>query len=639
MNRVPSQSRDVQISVSLSKLIPSKRNPRHVKPERDAHRRMVASIRAHGLLAPLVVRTDDSSSGNFKIIAGNRRLAALRDVFKDSARPPKVPCVLRSVDDDTADALALAENFVREPMRPLDEAEAFAKLAREEAKGVEAIAAEFGVSQPYVRQRMKLATLAEPVKAAYRQGAIDTATAEAFASVPPDRQLEVWQEVGGNPQHAQNVRKVIAHAWIDAASATFDVSKLPEGTVSRDLFAERVLVERKAFMEAQAEALLAQRQALIEDGWAEVVVGPQADVQDRLYAMAEAPKEYDEQTTAKLKKLADKRGKLESKLAEFDEADQGAFEATQTKLEALDDEEQTLTKDAEVHYAEAIKAVGTAFLLLDPDGRVRREYRIPRSRRGTYSNSDGQVGDGSAEAPKPPTSDDLRDGQLATTFTHQALAVRAALLKDGTARKRVLALILHEKVRSEALSIRHDANSSTVHADRAEGFVSPALDTLRQRRAELDPLRDKHYVEDHDAYAALKALSDKQVDALVNLLTVETITAHLQRRTELVWHLADELGVEVRRYWRPDERWLSGYQKIQLAQLVQELGGPTYAATVDGKKKSELVAELAKLFTDAAEGRLEDAKLAEKVNCWLPSNMREPSRKEAKEGKSVASAA
>ena len=248
MNRSFSQSRDVQITVSLSKLISSKRNPRRVKPERDAHRRMVASIRAHGLLAPLVVRADDTSTGDFKVIAGNRRLAALRDVYKDSPRPPKVLCVLRSVDDDTADALALAENFVREPMHPLDEAEAFAKLAREEAKGVESIASEFGVSQPYVRQRMKLATLDEPVKAAYRQGAIDTATAEAFASVPPDRQLEVWQELAGNPQHAQHVRNVIAHAWIDAASATFDVSKLPDAAVSRDLFAERVLVERSAFM-------------------------------------------------------------------------------------------------------------------------------------------------------------------------------------------------------------------------------------------------------------------------------------------------------------------------------------------------------------------------------------------------------
>ncbi|HXE54619.1 MAG TPA: ParB N-terminal domain-containing protein, partial [Tepidisphaeraceae bacterium] len=106
MSRIATQSRDVQISVSLSKLILSKRNPRRVKPERDAHRRMVASIRAHGLLAPLVVRADEG--GAFKVIAGNRRLAALRDVYKDSAKPPKVPCILRVVDDDAADALALA---------------------------------------------------------------------------------------------------------------------------------------------------------------------------------------------------------------------------------------------------------------------------------------------------------------------------------------------------------------------------------------------------------------------------------------------------------------------------------------------------------------------------------------------------
>jgi ParB family transcriptional regulator, chromosome partitioning protein len=636
MNRILSQSRDVQISVSLSKLIPSKRNPRRVKPERDAHRRMVASIRAYGLLQPLVVRADEGNGGNFKVIAGDRRLRALRVVYHDAAKPPKVPCILRAVDDTTAEALALAENYIREPMHPLDEAEAFARLAREEAKGVESIAAEFGVEQSYVRQRMKLATLAEPVKAAYRQGAIDTATAEAFASVPPDRQLEVWQEVGGNPQHAQHVRNVIAHAWIDAKSATFDLSKLPESAVSKDLFAERVLVERKAFMEAQAEALLAQRQALIEEGWADVVVGPQGDVQDRLYAMADAPKEYDEQTTAKLKKLADKRGKLESKIEELDESDQGAFEAVQSKLEALDDEEQALTKDAEVHYSEVTKAVGTAFLLLDPDGRVRREYRIPRHRQSASGNVNGRAGDGSTDTPKPPTSDDLREGQLAVTFTHQALAVREALLGDHARRKRVLALILHEKVRSEALAIRHDANGTTVHADNTEGFTSAALVKLREKRSELDPLHDKHYVEDDAAYDAIKGLSDRKLDSLIDLLTVECVTAHLQRKTALVWRLAEELGVEVRRYWRPDERWLSGYQKIQLAHLIGELRGPVYAKAAETKKKSELVAELAKLFDDAANGRLEDAKQAAKFNEWLPSNLRDDPQPDAKEQASAA---
>ncbi|MGA2536682.1 MAG: ParB/RepB/Spo0J family partition protein [Terracidiphilus sp.] len=643
MNRNLTQFHGVQISVPLSKLIPNKRNPRRVKPERDAHRQKVASIRAFGLIQPLVVRADDKVAGGYRVIVGNGRLAALRDVFKDSARPPKVPCVLRSVDDGTADALALAENFIREPMHPLDEAEAFAKLAREEAKGVESIAAEFGVSQPYVRQRMKLATLSEPVKAAYRQGAIDTATAEAFASVPADRQLEVWQEVGGNPQHAQHVRNVIAHAWIDAKSATFDLSKLPESAVSKDLFAERVLIERKAFMEAQAEALLAERQKLTEEGWGDVVVGPQADVQDRLYAMSDAPQEYDPQTTAKLEKLADKRSKLEAKITEleagpgeFSESEQKAYQDVQTKLEALDDEEEAITKDAEVHYAEATKAVGTAFLLLDPDGRVRREYRIPRNRRSASVDGNGHAGDGQTEAPKPPTSDDLKEPQLAATFTHQALAVRELLLKDDRVRRRILALILHDKVRSEALSIRHDANGTTVHADRAEGFASTALDALRKRRADLDPLHDQHYVEDHAAYDAVKRLSEKKLDALIDVLTVECITAHLQRRTELVWRLAVELGVELRRYWRPDERWLAGFQKIQLAHLIGELRGPVYAKAAENKKKSELVAELAKLFADAAEGHMEDAKAAAKFNAWLPSNMRDEPQVEAKEQASAA---
>jgi ParB family chromosome partitioning protein len=645
MNRNVSQSRDVQISVSLSKLIPSKRNPRRVKPQREAHRQMVASIRAHGLLAPLVVRADDGNAGDFKVIAGNRRLAALREVYKDSAKPPKVLCVLRSVDDDTADALALAENFVREAMHPMDEAEAFAKLAREEAKGVEAIAAEFGVSQPYVRQRMKLATLAEPIKAGYRQGAIDTATAEAFASVPPDRQLEVWQEVGGNPQHAQHVRNVIANAWIDAASATFDLSKLPDAAVSKDLFAERVLVERKAFMEAQAEALLAQRQRLIEEGWADVVVGPQADVQDRLWSMAEAPQEYDDATTAQLKKLADRRTKLEAKFTDLDDdndPDNAKADALNAKLEALDAEEQAITKDAQVHYAEATKAVGTTFLLLDPDGRVRIEHRVPRVRHTQSSDGNGANGqtDGSGggrnEAPKPPTSDDLKDLQLATTFTHQALGVREALLKAGPTRKRILAMILHDKVRSEGLAIRLDVNSTTINAEHGEGFTSTALDKLRERRKELDPLQDMHCVSDRDAYTALSAMPDKELNGLIDLLTVNCITAHLQRRTELVWTLATELGVEVRRYWRPDERWLSSYQKIQLAHLIGELRGPVYAKAAELKKKSELVADLAKLFTEAAEGRMEDAKVAAKFNAWVPSNLREEPKIEATEQASAA---
>jgi ParB family chromosome partitioning protein len=623
------------VLIPLSKLAPSRRNPRRVKPERDAHRRLVASIRAHGLLQPLIVRPvvvtgDDVPNGRpgaYRVTAGHRRLAALREVHRgdDAVR---VPCVVRPADtDDAADAQALAENFAREPMHPLDEATAFAKLAREDGRDAEAIAADFGVTPGYVRQRMKLADLTDAVQSAYRAGEIDTATAEAFAAVPPDRQAAVWAEVGGRPQHAAHVRNVIANGWVDAAHALFDVSQLPDWTVSRDLFGDRVLIERAAFLSGQSEALAAERQRLTEDGWAEVVAGCAADVRDRLWSMAEAPHAYDEPTTAKLAKLAVRRQELEDRYAELDgdnDPDDAKSDALAAKLEAVDAAERALVADAAVRYAEGTKAVGTAFLSLDPDGRVRREYRVPRPGRGNaIGGRHASVGpDGVTPAASPPTSDDLREGQLATTFTHQALAVRQALLANPAARRRLLALLLHDRVRGEALAVRRDANAVTLHADHADGFTSAAHDDLRQRRDELDPIRDRPVVSDADGYADLTTVPDAQVDALINLLTVECVTAHLLRRTDLVCRLATDLAVDVRHHWRPDAAWLAGYQRAQLVHLVYQLRGPAFGPAAERKKKGELVAEVAQLFADAAEGRLTDAPLAERVNTWLPSNLR-----------------
>src|SRR4051794_276561 len=109
---------------------------------------------------------------------------------------------------------------------------------------------------------MKLSTLAEPIKSAYRRNAIDTGTAEVFCSVPEDRQMEVWKEVNGSPQHAQHVRNIIANDWIDASLATFDVTTLQPSSVSQDLFGEKVFVERRAFMDAQANALIVKQEAM-----------------------------------------------------------------------------------------------------------------------------------------------------------------------------------------------------------------------------------------------------------------------------------------------------------------------------------------------------------------------------------------
>src|SRR5262249_26173905 len=151
--------------------------------------------------------------------------------------------------------------------------------------------------------------------------------------------------------------------------------------------------------------------------------------------------------------------------------------------------------------------------------------------------------------------------------------------------------VLHEKIRSEALAIRHDANTTTLHSENVEGFNSPAHDRLKELRAKLDPFRKSHYVEDVQAYTALEKLPEKKLDPLIDILVVELLTAHAQRPTALINYLAQELKVNIRQAWKPDATWLGSFQKIQLAHLVTNLKGPVHAPAAE-RKKSELVDQL-----------------------------------------------
>jgi hypothetical protein len=396
---------------------------------------------------------------------------------------------------------------------------------------------------------------------------------------------------------------------------------VPESAVSGDLFADRVLIERQVFFEAQAKALESQRQTLTEEGWAEVVIGSREEVQDRLYAMNLLEREFDEQTCKKLAKLSARRDKLETMSQEIDQDDETKLERLQQRYEILEEQEQEIINNAPEHFSEETKAMATVFLILDPGGQLQREYRLPRPKHTHSIRANGENGVGSAgEKPKAPTSDELSDNQLAVTFTHQALRVREALLKNPAARKRILAIIVHDKIRSEALSVCHEPNGTSLHAG-SEGFTSAMFDQIKEKRAKLDPFHEKPFVVDTEGYEQLKELSAAKLDALIDLLTVECITAHLRRQTELVHHLAKELKVHLREFWRPDAQWLSGFRKIQLAHLIVELKGQMHAPAAE-RKKSELVEVLAKLFADAAEGKLQDQQLAKTVNAWMPSNLR-----------------
>lgn len=614
-----------QFSVPLSHLHASKRNPRRVKPAAFAHHTLVALIKTHGLLQPLVVRPMDEKSKDFVVIAGHRRLAALKEIHRNNG-DPKIACLLKKVDDATADAISLGENFSQEPMHPLDEAEAFGRLATQDGKDADSIAAEFGVSERYVRQRMKLSTLAKPIKESYRSDAIDTATAEAFASVPQDKQLSVWTDVNGEPRNAQQVRGIIANDFIDLSLGIFDRSVLPETAITQDLFSEKVLVERTAFMEAQAKALNQQRQKLLEEGWSQVLSGPRGDVQDRLYSMDPLDKEFDAATEKKLNQLTARQERLEKAARKV--KDQKKLKRMQERFDRIGAEYEALEESAEPVFSENTKSRATVFLMLDPDGRVHQEYRRPRRKpsegNGASRNNDnGECDRGvPAHVEAPLTCHDLSDPQKARVYAHEVMVVRAALLKDEAKRLPLLAVILHDKLQACSIALKHEPNTTTVHA-MVEGFKSNAFATLSVLRGKCDPTTGHKQFDTVMAYTLFSQMKKADLMQLIGLLTVELLFNNPHYPSPFVMELAKAAAVSIRSDWTPDAAWLGSYQKVQLSNLVIELLGAVHTPAPD-TKKSTLVDNLAKLFADAAAGRLEDKQVAEKVNRWLPAPFQHP---------------
>lgn len=178
--------------IPLSALKSSAANVRRTdaKAELEA---LAASIEAHGLLQNLTV--EPGPSGTFHVVAGGRRLAALKLLAKRKRLAKDVPVPCKVIDGGaTASELSLAENVVRIPLHPADQFTAFSAL-QVDGLGAEEIAARFGVSPVVVRQRLKLAAVSPRLMEVYRQGGMDLDQLMAFAiSDDHAAQERVWFE-------------------------------------------------------------------------------------------------------------------------------------------------------------------------------------------------------------------------------------------------------------------------------------------------------------------------------------------------------------------------------------------------------------------------------------------------------------
>jgi ParB family chromosome partitioning protein len=115
---------------------------------------LAASIKAHGLLQPIVVRR---AAEGFELVAGERRLRAA-----ELAGIDRLPALVREVEDPLE--LALIENLQREDLSPLEEAEALAALIARHGYSHREVAELLGKSRPYVSNTLALTRLPGAVK-------------------------------------------------------------------------------------------------------------------------------------------------------------------------------------------------------------------------------------------------------------------------------------------------------------------------------------------------------------------------------------------------------------------------------------------------------------------------------------------
>ena len=135
---------------------------------------LAASIRAQGVLQPILIRPHPSEHGRFQIIAGERRWRAAR-----LAGLSEIPSFVRDMSDADASTAALVENLQRKDLNPIEEAEGYRRLLLDFKLSHEVLGAAIGKSRSHVANLIRLLNLPEPVIEHVRSGVLSAGHARA----------------------------------------------------------------------------------------------------------------------------------------------------------------------------------------------------------------------------------------------------------------------------------------------------------------------------------------------------------------------------------------------------------------------------------------------------------------------------
>ncbi len=613
------------ILVPLSQLLPrrSKRNvrttPRQSIPE------LAASIARIGLLQNLIVILAADGEA-YEVVAGDRRLTALRLLAKKKRIPAdyEVPCLL--VANASARTVSLAENVQREAMHPADQFAAFAALVKE-GRPIEDIAADFGVSPLVVQRRLKLANVSPRLMADYRAGGVtleqlmaltitdDHAAQEAAFYGAPE-----WQ------RSPSKLRERLTEREIDAAHALvrfvgLDAYRQAGGGIRRDLFAEgdagTYLTDTAVLETLVRDKLATLAEDVRAEGWAWVEAVPHLAYEER-QAFQNAPRHRREPTSREARRIASLETRLEKIEAELEEACQGESSEDEAKAEKLEQRRDQVVgelqdaEDALQGYAPEVREVAGAIVTIDRNGEavihrgLLREAEakalrtLEKLRRGFGSAEGEAANDEHEDADDAPKAASLSDRLAQRLSAHRTAALQIEVARHPHV---ALAALVHGMVQTvlhpDAYGDGLPLGVRLTAQDRLEGMApdwpeSPAAVALR----ELQQVAGEALPEDSaELFAVLLAKSQDELVRLLAVCVASTVDVVTPRATphQPGKELAQAVGLDMAAWWKPTAE---GYFKhVSKAVILDAVGAfaPESVTRLAKLKKADIASEAERL--------------------------------------------
>ncbi len=168
--------------------------------DKDDLEELAASIKAQGILQPIIVR--NLSENNYEIIAGERRWRAAQ-----IAGLHEVPALIKKMTDEEVVEAALIENIQREDLNPIEEAKTYKTILKNHNNNYDELAKIIGKSRSHISNIIRLLELDQKIIDFINEGKLSMGHARTLVGVPADKAIEIANEIISKKLSVRDVEK------------------------------------------------------------------------------------------------------------------------------------------------------------------------------------------------------------------------------------------------------------------------------------------------------------------------------------------------------------------------------------------------------------------------------------------------